>query len=652
MHTPGDPSKDALQPNPLWASRVLEALAAGEPLPRVLELLLSSVHAWCPDCGFALLLNEPEGAPTRCVAHAGLPLELVQELEREPHALPPGASEHGFVEAYAEPIATGNGGERGLLIALRCEDREPMESGLQFLRSAAQLAGVAIGLRITVDALSASEAQVRAILDTAVDAIVTIDERGTVESFNRAAERMFGWSAQEVIGRNVNLLMPSPDAERHDGYLERFLQTGEARIIGIGREVVARRKDGSPLPVDLGVSELSVGGARKFTGILRDLSERKRLEEEFLSAQKMEAIGRLAGGIAHDFNNLLMGIIGCSRMGRDALPEQHPASQALREIADASERGAGMTRQLLSFSRPRKAQPEALQLNRVVTKTEAVLRGFLGEDIELVVVLAPSGGPVFADASQLEQVLMNLIVNARDAMPEGGRIGVHVEDDERSDHVLLVVEDSGCGMDRETLERAFEPFFTTKCETEGTGLGLATVYGIVKGLGGRVGLESKPGRGTVVRVQLPRNSTEPTPRESDDGQEGASANPVRARGTILLVEDDRLVRAGVRHQLTELGFEVLAAEDPAAALRICDEHEGPIQLLLTDIVMPGMSGYDLSREVLRRKPGTPALYMSALPNDVLVEQGRLAPGLPSIEKPFTDAELRAALCRLLDAHAE
>ena len=240
-----------------------------------------------------------------------------------------------------EPAYSESGEVLGALVALCREAREPDEAEVSMLRTSAHVMGIAIGHDRARRALRGGEAQMRAILDTAVDAIVTIDVEGTIESFNLAAEELFGWAADEVIGRNVRMLMPPPDSERHDDYLARYLESGERRIIGIGREVVALRKDRSTVPVDLGVSELVVDGSIRFTAMLRDLTERKRLEEEFLHAQKMEAIGRLAGGIAHDFNNLLMGVIGCCRIARETLDPEHPAAVQLREIGEAAERGGG-----------------------------------------------------------------------------------------------------------------------------------------------------------------------------------------------------------------------------------------------------------------------------------------------------------------------
>jgi len=521
----------------------------------------------------------------------------------------------------------------------------------------------AVGVRwrmSTAVELRESESERGAILRTAIDGVITIDGTGTIRSANPAAARMFGYDEDELVGKNAGVLMPAPHSEKHDGYVQRYLRTGERRIIGIGREVVGLRKDRTMIPIELSVSEWQDGGPM-FTAILRDLSERRRLEAEVRQAHKLEAIGRLSGGIAHDFNNLLMGILSCGRIARAAEDEAEVRRQ-VDEILDAAERGAALTRQLLTFSRRTDLAPEAVLIDEVIERLETMLHRLLGEHVELAFELRATHGRVLIDPGQVEQILLNLAINSRDAMNQRGRLQVRtcIETCDEPGiggggvgvgrYVRLEVADDGCGMSDEVRAKAFDPFFTTKPPTEGTGLGLSMVFGLIRQCGGHLHLDTAPGKGTRIALHLPLTEAEPTPRLREgkprEGANGA-AKRKRAHGTVLLTEDDRLVRAGVRHILEGLGYEVLVATGGAEALRICEEHPGGIDLLLTDILMPGMTGGELAREVSARLPGVRVLFMSALPNDVLVEQGRIAEGAPSVLKPFSDEELTAAVEKLL-----
>jgi hypothetical protein len=503
-------------------------------------------------------------------------------------------------------------------------------------------------------ALRESEERTRAIVETAVDGIITIGEDGRIESFNPAAERMFGYAAPEVLGRNVSVLMPSPHREEHDGHIARYLAGGEARIIGIGREVEGRRRDGSVFPLDLAVAEFRVGAARAFAGIAHDLTERKRLEEQLRHAQKMEAVGRLAGGVAHDFNNLLGVITGYSELAGRSLDPDHPGRRRIAEVLKAAERAAGLTRQLLAFSRKQSLSPKVVDLSALVQDLERMLRRLIGEDVELVVRLAPGLRAVRVDPGQMDQVVMNLAVNARDAMPRGGRLTlataeVGAEELQAAAHwgvapgryLRLTIEDTGHGMDDETRARLFEPFFTTKPAGEGTGLGLATVYGIVKQSGGHILVDSSVGSGTRFSIYLPSIAEVP------DAPAESPAAPARGGETILLVEDQEALREVTRQSLEDLGYRVLAAEDAEAGLALATEHPGEIDLLLTDVVMPGTSGPELAARIAGDWPGTRVLFMSGYTSDVLGRHGVLDPGTQLVEKPFTQRELahrvRAAL---------
>jgi PAS domain S-box-containing protein len=498
-----------------------------------------------------------------------------------------------------------------------------------------------------------SERVLRSIFDTAAEAIVTIDTRGLIESVNRAAERMFGWTAEELVGRNVSLLMPAPNAEQHDDYIRRYLGTGQPRVIGIGREVVGLRKDGSTFPLDLSVGEFVADEGRKFTGILRDLTERKRLEDEFRQAQKMEAVGRLASGIAHDFNNLLAGVIGCSNMARKTLPAEAPAAQLIDEIKGAAERGASLSRQLLNFSRQRPSEPAPLELDSIVRTAANMLRQVLGDQVELELDLSPTGAPVFGDASKLEQVLMNLAINARDAMRAGGRLRITTEELELThttrvgplpagSYVRLSVQDTGAGIDPAIRERIFEPFFTTKPIGEGTGLGLYTVYALVDQMGGFVDFESELGRGTVFRILLPRRDPKLVVAPANVARAAAGASP--PSGVVLIVEDERLIRVSLAHTLRARGYEVLTADSCSEAEHVAQTHRGALDLLLTDMALPGGNGRELAERLCALRPGLRVIYMSAYPAELLVSQGRLDTGVSTLEKPFTEESLDAALC--------
>jgi PAS domain S-box-containing protein len=508
--------------------------------------------------------------------------------------------------------------------------------------------------------LRQSLARTRAILETAVDAFVTIDERGTIQSVNPSAEAMFGYSSAEVVGENVKVLMPSPWREEHDRYLGRYLETGEKRIIGIGREVMGQRKDGATFPIELAVAEARVADERMFVGSIRDVSERKRLEDQFLQSQKMEAVGRLAGGVAHDFNTLLAAILGYSEMLLDGLgdPEGDGKLQrAAQQIQRSAERGATLTRQLLTFSRPQPRQRQLLDLNEVVGGTREMLARLVGEQIELVEDLHPGLGLVEADPALLEQVLMNLVVNAADAVSGPGRIVLRTSPGDAADlprpagdgAVMLEVSDTGHGMDEATRRRIFEPFYTTKAKGKGTGLGLSTVYAIVTQASGSVTVVSAPGEGATFRVALPRAADRPAEEEPVAPPPPAPA--VGGSETILLVEDDEMFRDLLVEVLEGHGYTVLAAASPADAEEVLGWYEGRLDLLVTDLVMPGKSGYQLSRELRASHPDLKVILMSGYSDDTLEERIVAAgdQGLPVLRKPFSTKGFAHRVREVLDA---
>lgn len=469
---------------------------------------------------------------------------------------------------------------------------------------------------------SAAAQRLQALLESAVDAIVTIDERGRIESVNPATERMFGYAADELLGENVKILMPSPDRESHDDYIARYLETGEKRIIGIGREVEGRRKDGSTFPVDLAVSEVAVDGTTIFMGTLRDLTERKLLERSLLQSQKMEAVGLLAGGVAHDFNTLLGTILGYVEMLEPALADQDESLRRYVErIHRAALRGADLTRQLLAFSRREDTRPRPLEVASVMNETVEMIGRLIGEDISFDHRLEEGLGVIAVDPGHLQQVLMNLTVNAADAMPHGGRLSIswgraELDRDTPTEggtlaagvYAVLEVEDTGVGMPEENLERIFEPFFTTKPPGEGTGLGLSTVFGIVQHWRGGISVTSVPDRGSTFRVYIPEAAAIEPAEESDLATETETTEPCTA--TILLVEDDKLFRELIHEILEARGYRVLGAADPQAARALCAEAPEAPDVLVSDMVMPKGNGEELAAELRSRYPELRVILMS------------------------------------------
>jgi PAS domain S-box-containing protein len=410
-----------------------------------------------------------------------------------------------------------------------------------------------------------------------------------------------------------------------------------------------------------GTFELSIQPAPEGLLILsQDISERRSLEEQLLQAQKMEAVGRLAGGVAHDFNNLLTAIMGYSELALDALPEGHPEHNHIEEINKCGERAAALTRQLLAFSRKQIFQPEVLCLNEVVSGMTKMLRRMIPENVELVAVLDPALERVMLDPTQMEQILMNLAVNSRDAMPQGGKLTLETANAELDvaytkshpevqpgHYVMLAVSDTGCGMDRKTQVHIFEPFFTTKEKGKGTGLGLSTVYGIVKQSGGSIFVYSEPGKGTAFKIYLPRVEEAP-----GEGGPVVEKRPVpslpQGAETVLLAEDDETIRRMIYEILQYAGYSVLEAGRGEEALRLAGEHAGPIHLLITDMVMPGMGGREVAGRLAALRPGTRVLFVSGYTDDAIVRHGVLEHGVAFLQKPFKPEALLHKVRETLD----
>ena len=507
--------------------------------------------------------------------------------------------------------------------------------------------------------LAEREAHLRSILDTVPESMIVIDETGYITSFSAAAERLFGYSAEEVQGRNVKMLMPSPDRERHDGYIGHYVSTGERRIIGYGRVVTGQRKDGTVFPMELSVGETRVNGKRIFTGFVRDLTSRHKIEEELRQAQKMEAIGQLTGGLAHDFNNLLTVISGNLEMIEGRISDERLLAM-LREAQSAAEDGAKLTGQLLAFGRKQPLNPKIVDVGRLVSGFSDLLRRTVGETIELRTVIAGAANEALVDASQLQNAILNLTLNARDAMPRGGRLSIEISRVKldvdyaqmyphvrTGDFVLVSVTDTGHGMSAEVKQRAFDPFFTTKGVGAGTGLGLSMVYGFAKQSGGHVQLYSEEGQGTSVRIFLPaiQYATD-APSASEPSVPAASPLPGGSE-TVLAVEDDARVRRVAVSRLTDLGYRVIEAENGAEALEKLRENPD-VALLFTDIVMPGgMTGDELADIVRTERPQIKILFTSGYAEPEIAGREFSSSG-SWLKKPYTAKELAVRLRELLD----
>jgi PAS domain S-box-containing protein len=627
----------------------------------------------------------------------------------------------------------------------------------------------------TEESLRNSESQMRAVLETAVDAIISIDERGIVQRINEAAEQMFGYARSEIVGRNVNILMSSPEREAHDGYLARYRATGERKIIGIGREVVCRRKDGTEFPADLAVGEYRVENQRKFTGFLRDISDRKRSEarireqaalldkareailvrdlddhitfwnqaaerlygwsadeacgqtcrdlffkgdgtqlepakravlngdewvgelrkttrdgrevivesrwsllrddksrpveilaieadvtdkkereRQALRAQRLESIGTLAGGIAHDLNNMLTPIL----MSAKLLRKERPAAERdglIDNILASAERGAEMIKQLLSFTGGVETQRTPVDLRAIVREINSLLEHTLSKSITLRAEVAADLWPISGDSTQLAQVLMNLCVNARDAMPDGGTLTIAGENrrlDEEfvaanpdlapGPHAVLTVTDTGSGIPPDVIDRVFDPFFTTKELGKGTGLGLSTVLGIVKSHGGTIRISSSPGRGTSFTVFLPTIETE----EISRSQPASSTLPHEPGKRVLVVDDEAFILTAVKATLKDAGYHVSIAHDGSEAISVIREQPSNFNVAIVDMMMPGMDGPATMRALREIDPKIRIIASSGL--RTADDAAKLVEGATAfLQKPYTDDQLLATLSKVL-----
>ena len=629
-----------------------------------------------------------------------------------------------------------------------------------------------------------AEAKFRGLMEFAPDAFVIVDREGRIVLVNARAEKLFGYAREELLGQSVEMLVPEGFRSQHIGHRVQYAADPRPRAMGACMDLLARKKDGSTVSVDISLGSLLAGDDMLMTAAIRDITERKRAEEalkqsyayylnlfdnfpapvwrsgsdakcdyfnrawldftgrtmeqelgdgwaegvhpedlercvktyrdafvarrpfemeyrlrrhdgqyrmiidvgrpisnldgsfagylgccyditerkkleaQLRQSQKMEAVGQLAGGIAHDFNNLLTVITGYCQILLTAADQGDPRREELEQIKEAGDRAASLTRQLLAFSRKQILEPKVLDLNAVVTNLDKMLQRLIGEDIALQTALAPALGCVKADPGQIEQVIMNLAVNARDAMPQGGHLTIETANADLDEsyaeerfsvqpgpYVMLAVSDTGCGMDTETQAHIFEPFFTTKGQGKGTGLGLPTVYGIVKQSGGYIWVYSEPGRGTTFKIYLPRVDAQAEALEPRSPLQES----LQGTETILLVEDEERVRRLARTILAGHGYSVLEAPNGAEALRISEQRGGAIHLLVTDVVMPGMSGGELASRLIAKHLHMKVLFVSGYTDDAIVRHGVLQAGIPFIQKPFTPSTLARKVREVLDA---
>jgi two-component system cell cycle sensor histidine kinase/response regulator CckA len=482
-----------------------------------------------------------------------------------------------------------------------------------------------------------------ALLESASQAIISTDRAGRIVLANHQAEELFGYSREELIGSSMEMLLPEARRGAHAQMRAGYLRRPSGRPMGSGMELSARRKDGGEFPVEVGLSHIETAEGVFAIAFVTDISRRKQLEQQLQHAQKMEAVGCLAGGVAHDFNNMLTVITGYGTMVLEELQDQNPLRSYVEEILSATNRAAELTSQLLAFSRQQPIRPQVINVNALIAKTEKMLRRLIREDVVLEFILQDGLGRVKADPAQVEQAIVNLVVNARDAMPEGGRITIETANvclDEcyarthmgvqPGEFVMIAVSDSGEGMGEDVLRRVFEPFFTTKEQGKGTGLGLATVYGMVKQNGGDIWVYSEPGKGTTFKLYLP-NVDEPA-----TALPSALAQPApRGCETILVVEDEPSVRSITVKMLQQLGYVTLATANGAEALEMSRTYRGTIALLLTDVVMPNMNGRQLAAKLAGARPDMKVLYLSGYTGNVVLQHGIVDSSVSFLPKPFS-----------------
>jgi hypothetical protein len=503
-----------------------------------------------------------------------------------------------------------------------------------------------------------SEARYRGLLEAAPDAMVVVDQAGDIVLLNLQAERQFGYQRDELVSQPVTNIIPKGFAERLIADDLRSAADAMAQQIGAGIELVGLRKDGTQFPIEIMLSPLESADGILVTAAIRNISGRKEAEGQLLQAQKLESIGRLAGGIAHDFNNMLFVIHGYAELLTEDLSpanrvrlEPDRALLSVNAITNAADRAATLTAQLLAFSRQQVIRPQVLSLNAAIDDLEPMIRQLIGENVRLVVSLDVDGGCIRGDPGQLDQVLVNLVVNARDAMPDGGTVTIETQnilvdepyavshfDVQPGPYLLLSVTDTGVGMDRATRDHLFEPFFTTKQPGKGTGLGLATTYGIVRQAGGSIWVYSELGIGSSFKLFFPRVDA----AVSTSVPEIVPA-PASGTGTLLVVEDERAVREMTDLMLTRSGYNVVGVADGAEAMVALEKLEGTIEVLITDVIMPGMSGLELAEWTMDRYPNVGVVLLSGYTAGTLDLERVTAQGAVFVPKPVTSGHLLSAV---------
>jgi PAS domain S-box-containing protein len=688
-------SSDAL---PLLNQAVLELIRAQAPLPEILEVLCAQIEKQHPDLLCSVLLLDADGTTLRHGAAPSLPLEysravdgirigpcvgscgtaayrklpvVVSNISTDPlwanfRQL---ALSHGLRACWSTPIASLDDVVLGTFAIYYREPRTPDAGHLQLIAHATHLAGIAIERDRAKAELRAAEARYRTLVER-LPAITYIAELGAGGAWHYVSpqiESMLGFSPAEWLSDPMNWMNHIHPDDREIALAAEKLFQDTHELFQAEYRVFAR--DGRLLWFrDEGVLLQTDGQGLLMQGVMYDITEHKRLEDQLRHSQKMEAVGQLAGGVAHDFNNLLMLIQAHNEHLRDRLGPDHPARKDALEIENAVTRAASLTGQLLAFSRKQVLRPKVLDLNLVLADVAKMLHRLIGKDIEVRVVPAPSLGRVKADPGQMEQVILNLAVNSRDAMPQGGRLTIETsdveldEDDSRDlegappgKYVMLTVSDTGDGMDTETQAHMFEPFFTTKAPGKGTGLGLATVYGVVKQSDGWIWVDSEPGRGTTFKIHLPRvEETQVEECEVEESQSRAQlvsratpdlATAPKGTETVLVVEDQDGIRDIVGESLRRNGYKVIIAVDGDEALQMASTHADPIHLLVTDLVMPNLGGRELASRLALLRPRMKVLYMSGYPEHAALNND---PPADVLQKPFSLDALACNVRRMLD----
>jgi PAS domain S-box-containing protein len=505
-------------------------------------------------------------------------------------------------------------------------------------------------------ALAESERRFRTALDASPNVILAIATDGTIAYANPRVEEAFGYTSADVVGLPLTTLLPEGVRDGQDGPRHEFMKHPVMRPLGSGLELLGRRSDGGEFPVEISLAPVETPEGLQVFATVVDITARKTAEGNLLQSRKLESIGRLAGGVAHDFNNILFAINGYAELLTEDLIDEAPADlgdvrHSVSAIAEAAQRGAKLTMQLLAFSRQQIVSERVVDPSAGIRDMEPMLRRLIGENVRLQVLTHEPNMRLRIDPGQLDQIFMNLVVNARDAMPEGGTVTIEIgqalfddayalehPDVQPGEYVMVAVSDTGHGMDRQTREHIFEPFFTTKALGQGTGLGLATIYGIVHQAGGHIWLYSEPGQGSSFKLYFPRVDEAPTPEPA-----APIEAPVAGTGTVLLVEDEPSVRDMTQRILERAGYTVVAAKDGRSAIEALEARGAPVDILVTDVVMPNMSGIELAEWMLDRHAGTAIVLLSGYTAETLDLERLLARGVRFVTKPLGSGEMLRAI---------